>query len=120
MRACSIVLLASILLAGCSSAPPPPAQPAAQPKAEKPPESLTAREAFQRLYATARQWAGDARPVRLESQPLAGADGHDGKAMIWRAAFASPGKRGIEAFIWSGASAADAPERGITHGTEDT
>jgi hypothetical protein len=117
-RLLSIVLL--LLLAGCSSEPSKPAQSAAAPKPEKPPESVTGREAFQKLYATARQWASDARPVRLESQPLAGADGHDGKAMIWRAAFASPGKRGIEGFTWSGAASPDAPERGITHGTEDT
>ena len=113
--------LAILLLAGCSSEPSKPASTAAQAKpAAKPPESLTAREAFQKLYATARQWASDARPVRLESQPIAGADGRDGKAMIWRAAFASPGKRGIKGFTWSGAAGPDAPERGITHGSEDT
>ena len=109
--------LALFTFAACSSEPQKPAE---QKAAPKPAETVTAREAFQKLYITARSWAADARPVRLESQPAADSDGHDGKAAIWRALFASPGRRTIEAFVWSGSAATDAPERGISHGTEDT
>jgi len=112
-----LAALALLALAACSSAPQKPAE---QKAAPKPAEQVTAREAFQKLYITARSWAADARPVRMESQPAADSNGHDGKAGIWRALFASPGRRTIEAFVWSGSAAPDAPERGISHGTEDT
>ncbi|HZQ91134.1 MAG TPA: hypothetical protein VFA60_05025 [Terriglobales bacterium] len=113
------VLMALAMLAACSSEPKKAEAPTVPAKPRET-EARTGREAFQRLYATARQWAADARPVRLESGATNDANGHDGKAAIWRTQFASAGRRGIEAFIWSGTSGPDAPERGVSHGAEDT
>ena len=75
-------------MAGCSSQPSTPAQTEKpQPKAA---ELQTGRYAFQKLYVSARGWARDAQPYRLESQPTADSKGKDGKSDVWHASFASP------------------------------
>jgi hypothetical protein len=65
-------------------------------------------------------WAIDAKPYRLESQPTKAAPGTDGSAAVWRGAFASASRRAVKPYAWSGVDADDAPERGISPGTEDT
>jgi hypothetical protein len=108
------------VLAGCSSSPKPAEKPA-EAKAEPPKaELLTGRVAFQKLFVTARNWAPDAKPFRLESEPVKQALGTEGKAGVWRGYFASPSKRALKPYIWSGIAGPDAPERGINPGTEDT
>jgi len=115
---CAIVLAG--LLAGCSSTPPP-AEKAAEAKTQPPKtELLTGRVAFQKLFVTARSWGPDAKPFRLESEAVKQASGADGKAGIWRGYFASPGKRALKPYIWSGLVGPDAPDRGVNPGTEDT
>jgi hypothetical protein len=111
-----LALLAVAVLTACSSPPPPPEQ-KPQPK---PPELMTGRSAFQQLYIAARSWAQDARPYQLQSQPFGDAKGKDGKAAIWRAAFASASMRASKPFIWSGVDSPDAPSRGISPGTQDS
>src|SRR5581483_11373174 len=116
------VFAALILLAGCSSQPTKtteqskPAAPAAPPA----PELVTGRVAFQKLYVAAHGWAGDARPYRLQSQTTKDSNGRDGKSGVWRGSFASVMKRGVKPYIWSGIKADDAPELGVTPGSEDT
>lgn len=107
-------VLALALLAGCSSETPQ------QPEKPKGPELITGRTAFQKLYISARGWARDAQPYRLESQVTADAKGIDGKASVWRAGFASAAQHGVKPYTWSGSTAPDAPSRGISPGTEDT
>jgi hypothetical protein len=107
------------LLAGCSSNPQPAEKPAAA-KPEPETEVLTGRVAFQKLFVTARSWAPDAQPFRLESEAVKQAAGADGKAGIWRGYFASPSKRAVKPYLWSGVSGPDAPERGVSPGVEDT
>jgi hypothetical protein len=110
----------TIVLAGCSSSPKPAEKPA-EAKAEPPKvELLTGRVAFQKLFVTARSWAPDAQPFRLESESAKQAPGTDGKAGVWRGYFASASKRALKPYLWSGISGPDAPERGISPGTEDT
>ena len=110
-----MAVLAISLLAGCTS---PPEKPAEKPQA-KGPELLTGLPALHKLYLSARGWARDAQPYRLESQLTADGKGKDGKAALWRAGFASPAERGVKPYIWSGSTAPDAPGRGINPGTED-
>jgi hypothetical protein len=113
-----MAVLALTILTGCTSEPAKPAQTEkAQPKAT---EAVTGRAAFQKLYISARGWARDAQPYRLESQITADSKGKDGKSAVWRAYFASPNQRGVKPFIWSGSQAPDAPSPGITPGSEDT
>ena len=109
-----LVILA--LLAACESNAPkaPPAKPEA-----KPPELLTGRAAFQKVYIAARNYAADVKPFRIESTPSSDGNGLDGKSAIWRASFASALQRGVKPFFWSGSNAPDAPPRGVSPGNED-
>jgi hypothetical protein len=116
MRKLLMAILALGLMAGCTSEPTKPEE-KPQPK---PPEYVTGRTAFQKLFIAARGWARDAQPYRLESRLTADSKGKDGKSAVWRAAFASPAQRGAKPYVWSGTDAADAPSRGINPGVEDT
>jgi len=123
MRKFVIPCLALLILAGCSSSNPTAKQnesATASKPAPKQPEYETARVAFQKMYLSARGWAADASPFRLQSQFTPGAAEADGKAGLWRASFASPAKRMMKMFVWSGLVGPDAPEPGISFSAEDT
>ena len=118
MKKLLMAMLGLTILTGCTSEPAKPVQ-TEKPK-PKTTEAVTGRTAFQKLYISARGWARDAQPYRLESQIAADWKGKDGKSAVWRAYFASPSQRGVKPFIWSGSQAPDAPSPGITPGNEDT
>lgn len=80
----------------------------------------TGRAAFQKMFLAARLWAPDLQPFRLQSQFTADAPTADGKAGLWRASFASPSKRMMKLFSWSGLVGPDAPERGVSFSAEDS
>lgn len=109
-----------LILTGCSSSKPAQTnneqKPQATPKAT---EMLTGREAFQKLYVAARGWAPDIKPFRLQSESAPDAKGQDGKAAIWRASFASPARRSMKSYLWTGIDQ-DGNSRGVTPGTEDS
>jgi hypothetical protein len=110
-------LIVFALLSACNSNPP---KPAAEPKPEvKAPEALTGRAAFYKTFIAARNYAADVKPFRIESTPTSEDDGHDGKATIWRASYASAMQHGVKPFIWSGSNLPDAPSRGVSPGNED-
>jgi hypothetical protein len=115
LAAALLVILA--LLAGCDSNPAKPPQANPEPK---PPELLTARAAFQKVFIAARNYAADVKPFRIESTPSSDGNGRDGKSAIWRASFASAAQHGVKPFFWSGSNAPDAPARGVSPGNEDT
>jgi len=124
MKKLVVVLAGLAILAGCSSQGPSQSSEqktqSAAPAAPPAPELLNGRVAFQKLYVAAHGWAGDAKPYRLESQPNKESNGHDGKSGVWRGFFASAMRRGIKPYIWSGIKADDAPDLGVSPGTEDT
>lgn len=116
----SCLLLA--MLAGCSSDQKTSSTSAssnAKPAAEAP-EYITGRAAFQKLFISARSFAPDIKPFRLQSNFVADAPTAEGKAGIWRAYFASPSKGEAKSYTWSGVSGENMPDRGVSHGTEDT
>lgn len=123
MRKIVVPLALLCLLAACSSdnkpgssnESHPPVKPAA-----KQAEYETGRSAFQKLYLSARGWAADAKPFRLQSQFTADAPTNEGKSGLWRASFASPAKRSMKLFVWSGLVGPDAPEAGISFSAEDS
>jgi uncharacterized protein YceK len=124
MRKFVIACIVLLLLAGCSSSPTAThsgseSQSTAKP-ATKQPEYKTGRVAFQEMYLSARGWAADATPFRLQSQFASDAPTSDGKAGLWRASFASPAKRMMKMFVWSGLVGPDAPEPGLSFSAEDT
>ncbi len=102
-----VMILAAGLMAGCSSEPAKPAtSEAPKPKA---PEAITGSSAFYKCYISARGWAPDAQPYRVES---ASSKGRDGKAGEWRAGFASPSLRATKFYTWANGD--------ISHGVDDT
>lgn len=121
MRKSAVACIAALLwLAACSSNPPTPSSSSESKPAPKQTEYETGREAFQKMYLSAHNWAADAQPFRLQSQYSAGAPVSEGKAGVWRASFASPARRMMKMFMWSGLVGADAPEPGITFSAEDS
>ena len=113
-----ILLLSMGLLPGCSDQSATPAESAKE--EPKGPELVTGRSGFQKVYIAARGWAPDPQPFRIESTPTRDGNGHDGKWAVWRAGFASPSRRSVKTYVWSGSAAPDAPSRGVSAGTEDT
>lgn len=121
MRKSAVVCIAALLcLAACSSNPPASSSSAKSKPAAKQAEYETGREAFQKMYLSAHSWAPDAQPFRLQSQYSAGAPVSAGKAGLWRASFASPSRRMMKIFMWSGLVGPDAPQPGITFSAEDS
>src|SRR6516162_11191586 len=120
---CAALCLALTALVSCSSEKKPTGESASQTPAKpaaKVAQYDTGRIAFQRMFLSARGWAGDARPFRLQSQYTVDAPTSEGKAGLWRASFASPSKRMMKLFVWSGLVGPDAPEQGISFSAEDS
>jgi hypothetical protein len=117
----SPILLATVsallLLNACTSNTEKLAESKPAPKTT---EAITGRSGFQKLYIAARGWNADAKPYRLESSVTSDANGHDGKAAIWRASFASASARSEKSYTWSGSTAEGAPEQGVNPGIEDS
>src|SRR6202049_5386548 len=88
-----------IVMAACSAEPPKPA--ASETPQPKAPEAITGTSAFFKCYISARIWAPDAQPYRVESYANADSKGRDGKAGEWRAGFASPSKHSTKSFTWA-------------------
>lgn len=121
MTRIAVTCIALLLLTACSSSPKPAASAESQPvpkAAPKAAEYETGRVAFQKMYLSARGWAGDAQPFRLQSQ--FSPDAPAGEAGLWRASFASPSKRMMKLFLWSGLVGPDAPEPGVSFSAEDS
>ena len=125
MRKISLAISFALLLTllACTSSTPEKPSSSAAPEAKKEAPAAVAysgREAFQKMYTSAHLWAPDARPYNLQSSAFKEYIGQDGKAVIWRAGFASPARRSIKAFLWSGVRDPDAPAPGVSSGVEDT
>jgi hypothetical protein len=110
-------------LVSCSSEKKPAGESTSQTPAKaaaKVAQFDSGRIAFQRMFLSARGWAPDAKPFRLQSQFTADAPTSEGKAGLWRASFASPSRRMMKLFVWSGLVGPDAPEQGISFSAEDS
>lgn len=116
----ALVTLAALF--GCSSEPKKPAEEtkAAEAKPAFENQYITGREALQKMYIQARSWAPDPKPYSLFSQATKDAPGHDGKAGVWGAGFASATRRSVKVYTWSGVKSDDAPEPGVGAKPEDT
>ena len=123
MRKLTLILSCFLLvmLAACSSDTKTASSEKSEAKAApEAPEYITGRAAFQKLFISARSFAADIKPFRLQSGYVADAPTAEGKAGIWRGYFASPSRRESKAYTWSGVSGENMPDRGVSHGTEDT
>ncbi len=111
------IVSALFLLNACTSNTEQPAESKPAPKTT---DAISGRSGFQKLYIAARGWNADAKPYRLESSVTSDANGHEGKAAIWRASFASASMRSEKTYTWSGSIAEGAPEQGVNPGIEDS
>lgn len=107
MKKTYLAVLALALMCGCESQPSTPA--GSQSSETKAPEVTTGSSAFFKSYISARGWATDAQPFRVESSQ---SKTHDGKAGEWRSGFASAAQHATRFYTWSSAD--------ISHSTEDT
>ena len=113
IAACTILLAA---LTACSDS--------ASQKAEKkelatPDPPITGREAFQRMYISARGWASDAAPVQLQSYNLPSIKAADGKAGAWQAVFDSASRHRSRTYSWSAVESEGNLHKGVFAGPED-
>jgi len=124
-----LTLCAAFSMVACSSSPSGQKAESApeKPAAPKQIDAETGRIAFQRMYTTSRGWSGDTEPVSLQSNNYKNAGGnpeaplgHDGKSAMWRGIFASENRHSMKTYMWSGLTGPDAPNPGITPGTEDS
>ena len=116
MKSFAHVLWLAPMLVGmtaCSSGP----QTATEKQPAKPPEVLTGRQAFQRMYPQARGWAADAMPLQIQSINLQQVKAEKGKAGAWSVVFVSTSKGKSKTFTYS-AVEGDLHE-GVFGGTEE-
>jgi hypothetical protein len=99
-------------LAGCSDPPKPKAP-------EKPPEALSGRTAFFRMYGPARVWSPDIQVLRVSSIRVADVKDEPGKTGAWEAVFVSPSKRKSKTFTYSAVEAGGNLHKGFFSGLDD-
>ena len=105
-----------LLLTACSDSPKTPEK-AKEPA--KPAEPVTGRQAFQRMYPTARGWATDAIPLRMRDLRLTQVASDKGKAGAWEAVFASPSLGKSKTYTYSVVEAEGNLHEGVFAGPEE-
>lgn len=105
-----------LFLSACSE--PPKSVEEKQPR--KPPEALTGREAFQRIYPQARGWAPDAEPLQITSLNLAAVKAEPGKAGVWQVIFISPSRAKAKTYTYSAVEGDGNLHEGVFGGQEES
>ena len=83
--------IALLLAVGCNQSTTPAASEGSTAAAPAgPPELVTAKTAFNRMYTSAFQWAPDVVLLSINPKEVTGFTNAEGKAAMWEAAFASP------------------------------
>jgi hypothetical protein len=104
-----------LFLSGCSEAP----KPATEKAPAKPPEALTGRQAFQRMYPQARGWAPDALPLEIRSMNLAKVKAEPGKAGVWQVIFVSASRGKAKTYTYSATEEEGNLHEGVFGGVEE-
>jgi hypothetical protein len=86
-----------VAMTACSSGP----QTSTGKQPPKPPETITGRQAFQRMYPQARGWAADAQPLQIQSINLPNIKAEKGKAAAWQVIFVSASRGKSKTFTYS-------------------
>jgi hypothetical protein len=105
-----------LFLSACSDAP----KTASEKEPPKPPEALTGRQAFQRMYPQARGWAPDAQPLEIRSMDLAQVKAERGKAGAWQVVFVSPSRAKAKTYTYSAVEADGNLHEGVFGGLEES
>jgi hypothetical protein len=104
-----------VFLSACSDAP----KTVEEKQPPKPPEALTGRQAFQRMYPQARGWAPDAQPLQIRSVSLAQVKADKGKAGAWQVIFVSPSRGKAKTYSYSAVEADGNLHEGVFGGLEE-
>ena len=105
----------AVFLSACSDAPKTET---AKPPA-KPPEALTGRQAFQRMYPQARGWAPDAQLLQLRSINLSQVKSENGKAGAWQAILVSASRGKARTYTYSAVEAEGNLHEGVFGAIEE-
>ncbi|HEY6391562.1 MAG TPA: hypothetical protein VIX89_09805 [Bryobacteraceae bacterium] len=84
-----------------------------------PPEPVTGRQAFQKMYPPARNWALDAVPLQLKSINLSQVKAEKGKTGAWQAIFVSPSRGKSKNYTYSVIEAEGNLHQGVFAGLEE-
>jgi hypothetical protein len=91
-----------LLLSGCSSEAPPPAETKAEPKKPAVPTGpVTGLTAFYEMYKVARTLAPDLQTASLTGNEVAGVKSEEGKYAMWTAVFVSASMKQATTFTYS-------------------
>ncbi len=104
-----------LFLSACSDAP----KTASEKEPPKPPEALTGREAFQRMYPQARGWAPDAQPLEIVSLNLVQVKADKGKAGAWQVVFVSASRGKAKTYTYSAVESEGNLHEGVFGGIEE-
>jgi hypothetical protein len=108
MRICFLLTLLSFVSA-CSDTPTQSTAKAPP----KPPEQITGRQAFQRTFPSARTWAADCQPLRIQSLILDEVKAENGKAPAWEVTYISGQLGRSRRYTWSAIEAAGNLHEGV-------
>jgi hypothetical protein len=108
--------LLAVILAGCSE----PTNTDRPKEAVKPPEALTGRQAFQRVYPQARGWASDAQPLLVRSIRLQQVAAESGKSGAWEITMVSASLGKSKTYTYSAIEAEGNLHEGVFGGQEDS
>lgn len=106
---------AILFLSACSEAP----KTAEQKQPPKPPELLTGRQAFQRIYPQARGWSPDAQPLEIRSVRLGQLKPEPGKSGAWQVIFVSPSRGKAKTYTYSAVESEGNLHEGVFGGIEE-
>ncbi len=108
---------ALLLLVGCSSDTPAPAEKKAE---EKPAEPVTGRQALQQMYIAARAWAPDIQPIKLNSILLPELKAEPGKAAAWQTIFVSASLSKARSYTYSAVESEGNLHKGVFAGLDQS
>jgi hypothetical protein len=94
----SLLLTPALFAAACTEAPKEAAK---KKEPEKPPEPVSGRFAFHRMFAAARTWAPDTQVLQLASIRLQEIKENEGKYPAWQAMFVSPTRARLKTYTYS-------------------
>jgi hypothetical protein len=112
----SFAVVAFLFTAGCSDAP----KEEVKKEAPKPPAPITGRQGFQMTYPSARGWASDAVPMRVQGLNLDSVKVETAKAPIWQVTYVSASKGAMRAYTWSTVEEGTNIHKGVFGGAQDS
>jgi len=119
MRTFGVILAATVLfLSGCSDSKPVETAKKEEPKKE--PEPITGKNAFFKVYVTARSWANDAQCLSVVNIPISEVKPQPGKYGAWRVTVMSPSKLKKRTYTWSAVEAEGNLHEGVFPGPEES